>query len=51
MTTAVSTTVENTIPAEDELFLDITVVEEGDAVEALLLSTDNGCDTQKQGDC
>ncbi|GAA4898729.1 hypothetical protein [Streptomonospora salina] len=36
---------------EDELNLDITLVEEGEAVEALLCSTDNGCDTRKNGDC
>ncbi|MGH3511432.1 MAG: FxLD family lanthipeptide [Pseudonocardiaceae bacterium] len=31
--------------------LDVRIVESGDAAEALLGSTDNGCDTQKQGDC
>jgi FxLD family lantipeptide len=31
--------------------LDVSIVEDGDAVDALLSSTDNGCDTQKQGDC
>jgi FxLD family lantipeptide len=36
---------------QDELFLDIRVVEEGEAVEALLCSTDNGCDTRRDGDC
>ena len=36
---------------QDELSLDIKVVEDGDAVDALLCSTNNGCDTQKQGDC
>ncbi|MGH3874900.1 MAG: hypothetical protein ACRDSZ_02100 [Pseudonocardiaceae bacterium] len=34
-----------------ELDLDITVVEAGDAVEALLEDTDNGCDTKTDGDC
>lgn len=34
-----------------ELDLDITVVEAGDAVEALQGDTDNGCDTRKDGDC
>ncbi|MGI9003093.1 MAG: hypothetical protein ACR2GH_15790 [Pseudonocardia sp.] len=34
-----------------ELDLDITVVEAGDAVEALLGDTDNGCDTLTDGDC
>ncbi|MGH3833944.1 MAG: hypothetical protein ACRDRS_26475 [Pseudonocardiaceae bacterium] len=34
-----------------ELDLDITVVEAGDAVEALLDDTDNGCNTRKDGDC
>lgn len=33
------------------LDLDVTVVEQGDAVNALLGSTDNGCDTRKDGDC
>ncbi|MGH3533484.1 MAG: hypothetical protein ACRDQG_02045 [Pseudonocardiaceae bacterium] len=31
--------------------LDVSIVESGDAAQALLGSTDNGCDTQKQGDC
>lgn len=31
--------------------LDVKIVEAGDAVDALLCSTDNGCDTQKEGDC
>jgi FxLD family lantipeptide len=31
--------------------LDVSIAEAGDAVNALLCSTDNGCDTQKQGDC
>ncbi|MGH3767806.1 MAG: FxLD family lanthipeptide [Pseudonocardiaceae bacterium] len=31
--------------------LDVSIVESGDAAAALLGSTDNGCDTQKQGDC
>jgi FxLD family lantipeptide len=44
-------TIQNVITGSDELSLDIRVVEEGDAVDALLCSTDNGCDTQKQGDC
>lgn len=43
--------VQNNTLVGDELSLDITVVEEGDAVNALLCSTDNGCDTQAQGDC
>lgn len=34
-----------------ELSLDISIVETGAATEALLCSTDNGCDTQKNGDC
>ncbi len=41
----------NTTTEQDELALDITIVEEGEAVDALLCSTDNGCDTKKQGDC
>lgn len=35
----------------DDLDLDIAVVEKGDAVEALLGDTDNGCDTVKTQDC
>ena len=31
--------------------LDVSIVEAGDAVNALLCSTDNGYDTQKKGDC
>jgi FxLD family lantipeptide len=34
-----------------EFDLDVSVVEQGDAVNALLCSTDNGCDTQQGGDC
>jgi FxLD family lantipeptide len=35
----------------DDFDLDVSIVETGDAASALLCSTDNGCDTQKQGDC
>lgn len=35
----------------DALDLDVRIVEEGDAVNALLCSTDNGCDTRTDGDC
>ncbi|MBV9010627.1 MAG: hypothetical protein JO272_01030 [Pseudonocardiales bacterium] len=35
----------------DALDLDVRIVEEGDAINALLCSTDNGCDTRKDGDC
>lgn len=35
----------------DEFDLDVSIVETGDAVDALLCSTDNGCDTRKTGDC
>lgn len=35
----------------DALDLDIRIVEEGDAVNALWCTTDNGCDTLKDGDC
>jgi FxLD family lantipeptide len=38
------------VPLTD-LDLDITVVEAGDAVNALLCSTDNGCNTVAGGDC
>lgn len=34
-----------------ELDLDVSIVERGDAVDALLSDTDNGCDTKKDGDC
>lgn len=34
-----------------ELDLDVRVVETGDAVNALLGNTDDGCDTLKNGDC
>jgi hypothetical protein len=50
MTTAVSIT-EGTSVDQGELSLDITVVETGDALDALLCGTDNGCATQKTGDC
>ncbi|MGH3885850.1 MAG: FxLD family lanthipeptide [Pseudonocardiaceae bacterium] len=43
--------VPGTPAADSEFDLDVSVVEAGDAVNALLCSTDNGCDTQKQGDC
>ncbi len=35
----------------DDFDLDVSIVETGDAVNALLCSTDNGCDTRKEGDC
>jgi FxLD family lantipeptide len=35
----------------DALDLDVRIVEEGAAVNALLCTTDNGCDTRKDGDC
>jgi FxLD family lantipeptide len=44
-------TTQNVLTDSDELSLDIRIVEEGDAVDALLCSTDNGCDTLKEGDC
>lgn len=31
--------------------LDVRIVQAGHAVDALLCSTDNGCDTRAQGDC
>ncbi|MCW2948940.1 MAG: hypothetical protein JWR24_5657 [Actinoallomurus sp.] len=34
-----------------DLDLDVSIVESGDAVNVLLGNTDDGCDTQKQGDC
>jgi FxLD family lantipeptide len=39
------------IPPLDELELDVSIVEEGDAAAVLLLSTDNGCNTLAGGDC
>ena len=35
----------------DDLDLDVRIVESGDAAEALLGSTDNGCDTVRGSDC
>jgi FxLD family lantipeptide len=40
-----------TAPPVDPFDLDISIVESGDAVNVLLGNTDDGCDTQKQGDC
>lgn len=34
-----------------DLDLDVRIVESGDAVNVLLANTDDGCDTQKNGDC
>ena len=34
-----------------ELDLDVRVVESGEGVNVLLANTDDGCDTQKNGDC
>ncbi len=34
-----------------ELDLDVTIVEQGDAANALLCTTDNGCSTNKNKDC
>ncbi|WP_157472389.1 FxLD family lanthipeptide [Frankia sp. EAN1pec] len=34
-----------------ELDLDVTIVEQGDAADALLCTTDNGCSTNKNSDC
>lgn len=34
-----------------ELDLDISVVEDGALANTLMGDTDNGCDTQKAGDC
>ncbi|GAA3298466.1 FxLD family lanthipeptide [Dactylosporangium cerinum] len=31
--------------------LDVRIVESGELDRVLLASTDDGCDTQKQGDC
>ncbi|MEU7162028.1 FxLD family lanthipeptide [Streptomyces chrestomyceticus] len=34
-----------------DLDLDVTIVTAGPVAAALLSSTDDGCDTQKNGDC
>ncbi|MGH4007639.1 MAG: hypothetical protein ACRDTH_05640 [Pseudonocardiaceae bacterium] len=46
---ALPSTAENT--ADLDLDLDVRIVVAGPAAEALLSSTDNGCDTRKDGDC
>jgi FxLD family lantipeptide len=38
-------------PAGDPLDLDVRIVESGDAVNALLGDTDDGCNTVKGSDC
>lgn len=40
-----------TSSVEPVLELDITIVESGAATEVVAGDTDNGCDTQKSGDC
>ncbi|GAA4612825.1 hypothetical protein GCM10023195_55230 [Actinoallomurus liliacearum] len=40
-----------TQPVGTELDLDVRIVESGSAVSVLLGNTDDGCDTQKNGDC
>jgi FxLD family lantipeptide len=50
MTTNQPATAPHTRPMDD-LDLDVSIVEEGDAAAVLLASTDNGCDTNKGGDC
>lgn len=43
---------DSTLALNDAEFdLDVSIVERGDAVNALLCSTDNGCDTVKGSDC
>jgi|GEM_PF-2856848 len=34
-----------------ELDLDVSIVEQGDGVDSLLCTTDNGCSTNKNKDC
>ncbi len=34
-----------------ELDLDVSIVEQGSAADALLCTTDNGCSTNKSTDC
>jgi FxLD family lantipeptide len=36
---------------QDAFDLDVSIVEAGDAVDALLCSTDNGCGTQSHNGC
>lgn len=46
-TVAANTVAANTV----DLDLDVRIVVAGPVAAALLGSTDNGCDTQKHGDC
>ncbi|MEN8649450.1 FxLD family lanthipeptide [Streptomyces sp. 21So2-11] len=48
-----NTSTQETRPASDSVDLDLSVriVTAGPVAAALLSSTDDGCDTQKNGDC
>jgi FxLD family lantipeptide len=41
------------VPVADasELDLDVSIVEQGEGVDSLLCTTDNGCSTNKNKDC
>jgi len=41
----------STEPADDGFALDVRIVESGPDNAQLFANTDDGCDTQKQGDC
>ncbi|WP_433616942.1 FxLD family lanthipeptide [Dactylosporangium sp. CA-139114] len=42
---------EQQAPAAGRFELDVRLVESGELDRVLLASTDDGCDTQKNGDC
>ncbi|MCK9923323.1 hypothetical protein MXD61_15830 [Frankia sp. AgPm24] len=44
-------TADTTTAGISELELDVSIVEQGDAADALLCTTDNGCSTNKNTDC
>ncbi|WP_116429972.1 FxLD family lanthipeptide [Parafrankia soli] len=44
-------TADATTAGISELELDVSIVEQGDAADALLCTTDNGCSTNKSTDC
>ena len=46
-----ATAVAPTESADDGFDLDVRIVESGPDNAQLFASTDDGCDTQKQGDC
>jgi FxLD family lantipeptide len=48
---AMQTTAPQAHRGDSSFDLDVSIVEAGPAVNALLCSTDNGCDTQGGSDC